>query len=496
MAFSALGRLLDIEWMIESDQARSAADLQRHDRGLLRGQAPSNPEQALRSWLDARRQELDGRTLGVRVSETLTLLHLVLVALSLLAGAGSAEALLQSASAREPTNLLHFLFATLVWPLGLLLGSALAFAVRGRLGRSVLLADVYVRLLGAISRWTRGRAHEDWDLGHEWRKLRRAARRYRDIELLTLASAAQWYPLAFHLGAAASLLGSALFSDLAFAWSTTNDSLRWDTLAQLFRVVSAPWCVPLNEGCVSPELVRATQFSRFDGQYAEPLGAALSGAWWPVLLGCLLVYGVLPRLTFALGLRGLAAHRSRRASERVLELRQRLRAQIEVSASRTHAQPDGAEPAPQVQARSIEASPVARPCWVIRWRGAALEESAEAELCKRLGLSAVRREAAGGSDFSRDSELLQAASQGAEAFVLVVDGWEAPDRATRRFVQGLRQSGAAERPVFIQVLLAAPDAPELSLWRDRLRLLEDPFVVIEALLASSTPARVGSEGPA
>src|SRR5690606_34966318 len=124
----------------------------------------------------------------------------------------------------------------------------------------------------------------------------------------------------FHLGAAASLSASALFSDLAFAWSTTDASLSADTVAAFARALSAPWCGGLGVGCVSPELVRATQFSRFSGEYAAPDGALLSGAWWPALLGGLLVYGVLPRLVFGLTVAGAVARRSRRLSERVLEL--------------------------------------------------------------------------------------------------------------------------------------------------------------------------------
>ena len=65
---------------------------------------------------------------------------------------GTAEALLGGASSRVPTNVLHFAFATLVWPLGFLLASLLLLVGRGRLGRSVLLEDVYLLLLGAANR--------------------------------------------------------------------------------------------------------------------------------------------------------------------------------------------------------------------------------------------------------------------------------------------------------------------------------------------------------
>jgi Protein of unknown function (DUF2868) len=494
MAFSLLGRLLDIEWLLLRDEGRPTDEVMRHDRALLGSAPPSDPERALALWLDGRRRELDDRTLGVRVSEMLTALHVTLVTLAVAAGVGTSEALLRSPAAREPTNVLHFLFATLVWPLLLLLGSVLAFSVHGRFGRSVVLEDLYMRLLGALGRLTRSRAHEDWDLGHEWRRLRRGGRRYRDLEVGTLVSTAQWYALGFHLGAAGSLFASAVFSDLAFAWSTTHDSLEWSTLASAFRALTAPWCSGLSLGCVSPELVRATQFSHFTGQYASPDGAARSGAWWPALLLCLLCYGVLPRLLFTLGLRALVARRSARLSERVLELRGRLRGGVDVIATRTHAEPDGAAPAPGVNERQLAAGP-ARRAWVICWRGALLGARELAALSGRLGLYAVRSDLAGGSDFALDSVLLEAPGHGSDAVLFVVEGWEAPDKATRRFVQALRQNGAADRPVFVCVLLANPDGPELTLWRDRLRLLEDPFVSVQACIASTEPALLSSEAP-
>lgn len=505
MAFSLLGRLLDIEWLLLRDEGRPGDELSRHDRRLLAGRVPSDPEQALALWLDGRRRELDERTLGVRVSELLTALHVTLVVMATLAGAGTAGALLRSPAAREPTNVLHFLLATLVWPMALLFGSVLLLLVRGRLGRSVVLEDIYMRLLGLLGRITQRHPHEDWDLSREWRKLRRAGRRYRDLEVGTLASAAQWYPLAFHLGAAFSLFGSAVFSELAFAWSTTHDSLAPDTLARLFRAATAPWCTTLDVGCVSPALVRATQFSRFTGRYALPEGAALSGAWWPALLFCLLAYGALPRLMFALGLRGVVAQRSARLSERVLELRGRLRAGVDVVAHRAQPGRDGADPAPPLLERPTALLKTGA-CWLIRWRGALLGDDDLAALCARLGLDPVRRDEAGGSDVSRDDALLETAGhgpskgsgsdarKGADPVLLLVEGWEAPDKATRRFVQALRQKGAPDRPVFVCVLLEAENAPELSLWRDRLRLLEDPFVSVQPHVPSREPVRPAPQG--
>jgi hypothetical protein len=483
MSFALLGKLLDLEWLLRRDEQRSSEELLRQDRALLGPELPTDPASALERWLDGRRREQQGRTVGARASELLKALHLVLVVLSALAGMGAAKALLHGTSAREPTNVLTFLSVTLIAPLALFAGSLTLLALRGRLGRSILIEDLYLFGLSALARLSRRAREAESDVAGQWRMLRRSARRYRDLEVASLLSAAQWYPIAFHLGAALSLTASALFSDLAFAWSTTNDSLQPATLSALFAVVAAPWCATLGHGCVSPELVRATQFSRFTDQYALPEGVWLSGAWWPALLGCLLLYGVLPRLSFALGLRALVWRRSARLLERVPELRGRLLGWT-VQVSGTPWQPEALEPAPPGASLAPPAPASALPCWVIAWRGAALSEPELARLCARLGLRPERRDSAGDGEFEQDEALIASCTE-LSSVLLLAEGWEAPDKATRRFIAALRRGNV--RPVFVGVLLDSEHAPALAVWRDRLRLLEDPLVSVEAVVERAGP---------
>src|SRR6185295_12079702 len=155
MAFALLGRLLDIEWLLRLDERRTSEELMRHDRALFGPEAPASAARALELWLDARRREHDGRTVGTRASELLTVLHLLLVVLSLLAGMGAAQALLHGPSAREPSNVLTFLSVTLIAPLALLFASLALLALRGRLGRSILIEDLYLLGLSALERLSR-----------------------------------------------------------------------------------------------------------------------------------------------------------------------------------------------------------------------------------------------------------------------------------------------------------------------------------------------------
>jgi hypothetical protein len=115
---------------------------------------------------------------------------------------------------------------------------------------------------------------------------------------------------------------------------------------------------------------------------------------------------------------------------------------------------------------------------VIVWRGAALDDAILEEVCERLGLREQRRDAAGDGDQEHDESL---PIPELEAVLLLVDGWEAPDKATRRFIEGLRK--ARDWSVFVGVLLAAESEAALSIWRDRLGLLQDPGVSVEPIVA-------------
>lgn len=482
MGFSHLGRALDVEWFLRLDETRSGHDLQKEDRKILAEVADG--ADAFEGWLAARRRAHGGRTLGVRISEAMSLVFGALLLLAIVAGSSVAEALLLYSAPASPTNLLAFLFATLVWPLLLLIGSVLVLLLRRSFRGSALFGE----FLGWVVSWVVrfGQRLEDGkaDWVAQWRELRRSARRYRDVEVLSWICASQYVALFFHLGAALSLLRLALFSDLTFFWSTTNQALSFQGLAAAFRVLTAPWCATTGVACVSLELVRETEFVRFTGQYASPEGAAVSGQWWGVLFLSLLVYGVLPRLVFALSVGRMLRHHSSKFSGRILELRRRLYRGVSVDAIRSSRQSDGASPSPEMARGTADTAETGTPCWLVFWRGATLPIEQEQGFLRELGLEKTDQSAAGGSDYAVDDALIQRlAEEPGVPVVLVVEGWEAPDKATRRFLQSVRESGGATRPVFVGVRCSdGQSGHEMHLWRDRLGLLQDPYLAVERLV--------------
>lgn len=108
----------------------------------------------------------------------------------------------------------------------------------------------------------------------------------------------QWFWLMFGLGLLLCLGFLLLFTDLAFAWSSTL--LNAEQLQQLISLLSRPWADIWPQAVPSAELIAQTQYARIDNR---PLTSPeLFGLWWPFLLASTLVYNLLPRLLWSLWL--------------------------------------------------------------------------------------------------------------------------------------------------------------------------------------------------
>jgi len=93
----------------------------------------------------------------------------------------------------------------------------------------------------------------------------------------------------FNLGVLLSFFALVATRDLAFGWESTliTDSAK---VHQLVSLLSAPW-----GGALSPSLeeIAATRIILLQGTAQQDASAAAS--WWPFLMICVAVYGLLPR---------------------------------------------------------------------------------------------------------------------------------------------------------------------------------------------------------
>ena len=103
--------------------------------------------------------------------------------------------------------------------------------------------------------------------------------------------------LAYMLAAALALLFTVTFYDIAFGWSSTL-AISSEALHTALRAVASPWAAWWPVAAPSLELIEVSRYYRLQGDTATD--PARLGQWWPFVLACILVWGLLPRVMMLL----------------------------------------------------------------------------------------------------------------------------------------------------------------------------------------------------
>ncbi len=280
------------------------ADLTELDLRLARGVPdevspvegmPSAPS-AIRAWLSECRaadpgpwQAAHAMVRGERI------LRWIFRALSLLSGAVAAAGLLHY-DGKAPINVAFYL-AVLV-------------------GGQLLLLLVFF-LLRLLRRLGLAEAGHSWMIGLFLRLRRRfLPHGFPEITAPLPSSASFWSlrafaslqsaGLFFNVGVLAATFALVGFQDLGFGWATTLD-LPPEPVHRVVGLLAAPW-----RGAWTPTLeqIAASRIRRGQAEFPVHDPQALA-SWWPFLVGCVCVYGALPRLLLALGAEGRLAWRLR-----------------------------------------------------------------------------------------------------------------------------------------------------------------------------------------
>ena len=119
---------------------------------------------------------------------------------------------------------------------------------------------------------------------------------YKNILLPWLFWQTQFLALVFSLSALLSFLVLATFQDYHFGWSSTLISNN-ATMVNIMSVISWPWHSIIASP--SAELIEQTRMVVDNTVQSE----ASQQRWWLTLIMAMLVYGMLPRLMLAMGLR-------------------------------------------------------------------------------------------------------------------------------------------------------------------------------------------------
>jgi Protein of unknown function (DUF2868) len=501
-----LADLLDLEAQLARDRDTDTGALEARDRALLGnvaspGAGRGQRQALLRRWLQALRDSASRQAYpGRAVAGVLGGLRALLALAGLLLGWGAATAVLRY-SGGAPVNVWDFLLAFVGVQLLLfaLLVSSFLFPIAS-LGLPLLglfrsaLAALYPRL---AARALRGQEERLAQWAGFWHRLRSRRSLYHHVEPWILLGLTQAFGVAFNVGALLGCLRLVVFSDLAFAWSTTLLQLDVGRFHAIAHTLAAPFAWLWPEADPTRALVEATRYSRLDAAYLAS-GARRSahpelvGGWWPFLIGCLVTYGLLPRLATL----ALATARARWSLARlplddaeVTRLVRRLsEPHVETRSPEREVEGPARSGPPQVPA-PMEAREAR--CAVVLWRDVPGTPLLEAAAARQARCPVAGVHAAGGRDHPEGAADWPHLVDGADPVVVVAEGWEAPDKAALRLLAELRRAMGAKRHLLVLLVDAgqptprAPTAAQLRIWQEGLATLEDPYLAVEPLREGS-----------
>jgi hypothetical protein len=490
--------LIDLEAQLARDRDADARALEARDRALLHEEGPDARDRrgVLRKWLGALRTHEPGHLRpGRKVETSLRVVRTGLVVAGLVLGWGAAAAVLQYTGG-HPVNVWDFLLVFVgvqVLLLVFLLGSfVIPVAEMGVPIVGVLRSMAAVAYPRLVERGLGSEARvSEWR--QLWHGLRSRRSLYRHVEPWILLGLTQSFGVAFNLAALLACLRLVTFSDLAFSWSTTLVPLDPERFHALVKGIAAPWAWAWPEAVPSPELVAATRYSRLDAAYVGSAGRravepGLVGGWWPFLVAALGCYGLLPRLVMLLVARGWSAHLLRKLPLDDVEVS---RVVSRLTAPYVETRGAGSEEAPPQWPAPLASAPApvgadAR-CGVVLWRDVPSDEAVRTAVARHARCQVASVQPAGGRDYQEGGVDWGTIAAGVDGFLVVAEGWEAPDRGALRLLRQLRAVLGARRPLRVLLVNQAgggwspPPPDQVELWRHGLARLEDPYLAVEPL---------------
>ena len=449
------GTLIDLAVQLDRDGAAEASSLRERDRRIGRTvEQGADDASRVAAWLS----RVDERP--HRGGTTLAVVGLASVLIGAVLGYAAARAVLYY-DGSAPVNVVHVLAVFVVLQAITLVLFALA-ALPGRGGLQEALRELSPGWLATLAtRWLPGetRAALERIVGRAGRH-RRVYGRVQKWQVLNWSQA---MAVAFNLAALAGTLQLIVASDLAFSWSTTLD-VEPTAMHRLTQALSLPWAW-WSEARPSLEVVRATQTYQ-----AEAFGGSLGDEqarrftrWWPFVVMCMTVYGLLPRLA-TYSLTRWQLNRAVRSAvaltpgvDRVL---QRMTSQrVETTAATTQAVHRASEKTGGPG--ELEPAGEATAC-VVAW--------------SEVGADEGSLPAGGGRTLEQDRATIIEAAACNGPIRIRVKAWEPPILEFVDFVSELREALGDGQLIEVQPVAADGEARYTAQWKQKMDTLADPWL--------------------
>ncbi len=306
-------QLIDLEYCLNQDRDTPEAQLHQRDRRIFLDRQESLTEAAkgdqrslLRLWLNSRIDDdfptLEEKSPGTIAAEALHLVRTLATFTGLLIGLICGFSFF-AYTGETPINVLQFLLLFIASQHLLIAALLFAWVIRRLTPKhppptfySLAFKSVLVRAVSLLNRrWLQQIAADKRGAAqHAFGILRMHSARYAGLFYWPLFGMAQLFAVGFNIGLLTATLIKLATSDLAFGWQSTI-GVSAAVLERGTQLVALPWSWLFSPGSV-PTLaeIEGSRIILKDG--IHHLANQDLVAWWPFLVLCLLVYGLLPRL--------------------------------------------------------------------------------------------------------------------------------------------------------------------------------------------------------
>lgn len=512
--------ILDLEFFLEQDRHLDEEDLKQRDRRLFLQELRSEfnienqtltrdiRRKLILSWVRLRRQEPDPGSDHVFPGEiyhnACYWLVMACLVFSFMAGVSVCTAFF-TYTGSQPLNVAWFLAVTVGLQLLLLMGfgimailQKLGFGPENLLPYRFLSGSLH-RLVLAFYRRQASRISGDARLRVS-RVIGIVRSRHTVYGLLffwPLFVLVQLSGIGFNTGILASTGFRILFSDTAFGWQSTLQ-VSGELVHRIVAALAAPWSWLGGPAIPTLEQVYGSRLILKDGIYRLATDDLIS--WWPFLVMCVLVYGLLPRLLLFIS--GMILLRRSEAGQMFnhADCDRLVRRLI------TQDRPDAPAAVPMIQpgdekpVRVNDVSSTKEAGVIALVPDEVAYDGIEADLGQRirqiLGLDMTCCYSIS-MDEESDFPLLKAtAPPGGEdpacgsGIVLVQEAWQPPILQTLEYIRNLRRAVSTETPLIIALVgkpegstvLTPPDPLHRSVWAMKIETLADPFLQLLSLV--------------
>ncbi|MFO8113644.1 MAG: DUF2868 domain-containing protein [Desulfosalsimonadaceae bacterium] len=519
--------LIDLEYFLgqeyagtEDGEASRGADFDRnvylsYTEDMPAGDSISQRRRLLRFWLEQRRAQerachADGPLLPGNVfSDTMRIVKLLIGAAACIFGAGLAWSLL-SYTGREAVNVFTCIWV-LVVPQVLLLLFLLGSVALGKMGIIESLKGFYpvfgaviYALMQKIARFAKKRMNADTAnrISGAYALMEKTRRLYAPVFFWPVFLTGQIAGILFNTGILGALLVKIAITDLAFGWQTTLQ-LAPETVLRLVEIAALPWSWLFDPPVSHPTLaqIAGSQMILKEGIFHLATGDLV--AWWPFILLCVSVYGLLPRLLIA----GAGAVMKRRALSSLTFTHaacDRLVMRMQSPRLTTSSEPYRPKGAEEKVARTLAGGmdtathPPDTPPAVVLVPEEIINPSARGGLDKALIDSIGIRPAAlifSKMDPRADSDALRQTLSEKQnentilRIVIVQEAWQPPIKETMSWINSLRTAAGGTAGMIIALtgkplqenFFTPPSAPDQNIWEQAVHRLKDPYVRIISL---------------